>query len=127
MPEESSNTLSTTRTTIARLRTKITDTIDETEPEEKPKNFFETLRLKCKDFIYHTWFGQLYEQLMLFISVLSSFEYIYKTYINTALNDTDGSQMEFLDKFDMFIAFVCAFDWLLNFFIADHRAVFVTR
>lgn len=132
-PEDSSDnmttvtSMTTTRSTFAKLRTKITETIDETESEEKPKNFMETLRLKCKDFIYHTWIGLFYEQLMLFISILSSFQYIYKTYINTALNDYNGSQMKFLGEFEIFIAIACAVDWSINFFIADHRLLFVTR
>lgn len=128
-PEESSSTInpSAARSTFAKLRSKITETIDETESEEKPKNVLETMRIKFKDFIYHTWFGRSYEQLMLFISVLSSFEYIYKTYIDTAINDNDGSQMKIIEEFELFLALACAFDWFINFFIADHRILFMTR
>jgi len=115
------------RTTFARLRNKITEIEENNEPEDKSKNVMEMIRLQFKDFIYHTVFGRIYAQLMLFISILSSFEYIYQTYLNVAIDDSSGAQADFLSKFEIFIALACGFDWFINFFIADHRGLFVTR
>lgn len=110
------------------MRKKIFDTIDNTnDSEEKSKSFMETLRLKCKSFYFHTFWGRLYDQIMLFMSILSSLQYIYNTYVGTVIDDRDGSQGNVLVQLELIISLACAVDWFINLFIADHRGLFFMR
>lgn len=52
------------------------------QEEEKQKNKWEVLRVKANHFLEHTIFGQFYVNLLLLISVLSAFEFIYQTYLD---------------------------------------------
>jgi len=60
------------------------------------------------------------------MSVFSCCEYIYELY----LNDSDPREHEVLVVLhivELVLASLFTFDWLLSFFMADHKLIFCTR
>ena len=84
----------------------------------------EDFRLKVKKFITNSLPGVIYSNVMLVISIISSIEYIYQTYLDPQVDVTIFSYLTVIEKCmaGLFMA-----DWLLNFFIADHKIIFMTR
>jgi len=83
----------------------------------------EETRTILKDFFTKSKFGFWYEHVLIFISVGSSVEYICQSYISRSSIDI-LQQLNMLEKLLSFI-FMC--DWILNFILADHKALFVKR
>mmetsp|Transcript_8231 Transcript_8231/g.15524 ORF Transcript_8231/g.15524 Transcript_8231/m.15524 type:complete len:1217 (+) Transcript_8231:175-3825(+) len=82
--------------------------------------WIEVVRIKLKKFVVASFFGQLYVNTLLILSVLSCFQYIYQTY----LDENDPKDLKILDIFgvvELFLAGLFAFDWCLWLFLADHR------
>lgn len=71
-------------------------------------------------------YGQWYENVMLVISVLSSMEYIWETYLNVS-SAVDRQQLKILNIVELVVAVIFNLDWGLNLFMADHKLNFVTR
>ena len=70
--------------------------------------------------------GMYYENVFLLMSIFSCCEYIYELY----LNDSDQRQREELAVLhiaELVLAVLFTFDWMLCFFMADHKLIFCTR
>ena len=52
------------------------------EEKEIKSDVFEATRLKVKKFMTTSTFGLVYEKVLLFLSILSTIEYIYSTYLD---------------------------------------------
>jgi hypothetical protein len=89
-------------------------------------DFMEVLRQKIKKYMINSTFGQTYDNFLLFLSVVSCFEYIYQTYLHTSIEEDRGT-LRFLNSIELVFASVFGFDWCLNCFVAEHRVLFFTR
>lgn len=80
----------------------------------------------CGDIYLTLSSGLYYENVLLLMSVFSCCEYIYELY----LNDSDPREHEVLVVLhivELVLASLFTFDWLLSFFLADHKLIFCTR
>lgn len=92
--------------------------------EDDDINIFEEIRIELKKYLAHSRLGFVYENLIMFISVLSSLHYMYQTYLteeNTKYQYS-ASQIAELD-----FAIIFSADWAFNLFLADHRIQYVLR
>ena len=86
----------------------------------------EDIRIIIKQFLLKSIFGILYNDLLILISIGSSIEYMYQTYLNPS-NPSDLTKLNYLNYLEKGLATLFMFDWVLNFFIADHKIIFMTR
>lgn len=86
----------------------------------------EVFRQNLKRFMAQNSVGHCYEDFLLLLSVVSCFEYIYQTYLHRSV-PSDRFILHRLDIVEMVFAGTFAFDWCLNFFLAEHRLIFLTR
>ena len=84
---------------------------------EKEESQVEKIRLVAKKFVTAHPIGMLYSNALLAISVASSLQYIYQTYL-TSTNFTQDQIILLYDKIEIILAVVFMFDWCLSFFIA---------
>ncbi len=84
----------------------------------------ETMRLDLKKALASSWWGHLYENIVMIISVLSTLEFIYQTYL---YGDQEKSQYTVAKVMELSFAFLFGADWLLSFFLADHVFTFIIR
>lgn len=89
----------------------------DTKQEVVDKDHIEIFRIKVKKFMNTTSFGRAYADALMVLSVLSCFLFIYLTY--------GHEDLVMFDIIEMALASLFSFDWLLSFFIADHRVEFV--
>jgi hypothetical protein len=82
--------------------------------------WIEVVRIRLKKFVVASFFGQLYVNTLLMLSVLSCFQYIYQTYLEVG-NPEDDKILSFFGILELFLAGLFAFDWCLWLFLADHR------
>eukprot|EP01036_Dinobryon_divergens_P030222 gene30222-39429_t len=85
----------------------------------------EDIRILVKHFLYKSTLGIVYNDVMLCISILSCFEFIYQTYLNPNRPE-DLKELHILDYIEKGLAVLFTFDWLLNLFIADLKLIFMT-
>lgn len=88
-------------------------------------NSFEQLRLKAKKFMNRSAFGKNYENILLGLSVVSSLQYIYQTYLDDS-HEKERRLIFILNLIELLFAILFAFDWFLNFVLADHKLIFFT-
>jgi hypothetical protein len=93
--------------------------------QEADQDTIEDLRVKLKKYMSNSVFGAYYENYILFMSILSMFEFIYQTYLEDEPDKHE--QYEVLLLFQFGFAGLFIFDWFLNFFLADHRRKYITR
>lgn len=121
----SAATLVTQNSGLDKLK-KLADSLDPTEYDDKTKNSMELFRLKLKDFFHHHFIGGLYQLILLFLSVISVFQYIYGTYVD----NYDSARMNLVGlimaKIELAFAGIFGFDWCLNLFLADDRSAYLT-
>ena len=86
----------------------------------------EERRLQVKKIMTHSKIGKYYENVVLFLSVVSCFEYIYETYLHESVAE-DRHQLYALKIVELTFATIFAFDWCLNLFVAEHRVLYFTR
>jgi hypothetical protein len=110
---------------LRKLADSIENTVDETE-NDRSKNFVERFRLSTKEFMNNTIVGRLYSICLLVLSVVSTFEFIYSTYLHES---TPGASMKIyiLQQSELIMAVIFSFDWLLSLFLADHKLTFLSR
>ena len=86
----------------------------------------EEVRTRVKKWVTNSFPGLIYNNTMLIISMFSPIEYIYVTYLDTqdAAQDMILQNLYVVEKV---LACFFMFDWCLNFFIADHKVIFMTR
>lgn len=97
----------------------------ETQQEDDAFNF-ELWRIQMKKFFTHSRFGRYYENALIFLSVISSMECIYETYLHDSVAQ-DRSQLDVLRVVEMGFASIFGLDWFLAFLMAEHRTLFLTR
>jgi len=79
---------------------------------------------RVKKFLTLSWFGQLYENILLFCSVLSCIECIYQSY---KMNDEHLSLSTTDRIIQLVFAMIFGFDWTLSFLLEDHKLLFLTN
>lgn len=82
--------------------------------------WIEGVRIRLKKFVVASFFGQIYVNTLLILSVLSCFQYIYQTYLDES-NKNDKYILDIFGVVELFLAGLFAFDWCLWLFLADHR------
>lgn len=91
---------------------------------EDHQSQIDAFRLRLKKFMTTSLFGKTYTDALLVLSILSSVQFVYTTYLNPQ-GGNHGKQMQILDVVEKFIAALFSVDWLLSFFLADHKSEFV--
>jgi hypothetical protein len=94
--------------------------------EDKHKSKLETFRLATKEFLNNTLFGHIYTQFLLTISVLSCFQFIWQTYLPAQSTDED-SLLGVFAQLELSIAILFVMDWIILFFVSDHKYTYLTR
>lgn len=94
--------------------------------KDDDKDAFEDARVKMKKFLSHSPMGVIYENVMLVISIISSLEFIYQTYLFHDI-DSEAERIEYLQLIELGFAGCFAFDWSLNYFLADQKINFFIR
>ena len=85
----------------------------------KNRDLLEVCRIETKKFFTRNRFGIIYQNLLIIMSVFSCFEYIVETY----QGDNIPESLFLLEKI---FAGIFSFDWLLSFFLADHKLIHIT-
>lgn len=88
--------------------------------EDAKVDKIEFVRLKLKKLVNNSIPGFLYTNIMLSLSIFSCLEFIVETYI------IDEEINLYLEQLEVFMATIFSFDWFLNFFIADHKLIFIS-
>lgn len=70
-------------------------------------------------------FGFIYSHTLLILSVFSCMQYIYSTY-STGNSELDIQQTNFFNIFELVLASLFLFDWMLSFFLAEHKLHFLS-
>ncbi len=97
---------------------KITDNLEAMD-EEKHKSRWDLFRLGTKQLLERTWIGGMYAESLLFVSVISCFEYIYQTYPNPSWKN--GSKiLEVCSYLELVFAGLFGLDWIFQMIIADN-------
>ncbi len=86
---------------------------------QKNRDLFEEYRVATKKFFTRNRFGIIYQNALILMSVFSCFEYIVETYQGNNI----PKSLFLLEKI---FAGIFSFDWLLAFFLADHKLTHVT-
>lgn len=121
----SSSTLVPQNSGLDKLR-KLADRLDPMELDDRNKNQLELLRLRMKDFFHHHFVGGVYQMILLFLSVISVFQYIYGTYVDNYNSPRMNRVESIMSKMELVFAGVFGFDWCLNLFLADNRISHLT-
>lgn len=87
---------------------------------------FEEVRVKVKKIMSTSIPGRVYNDALLLISVGSSIEFMYQTYLDPA-NPENSDLLVKLNIVEKCLAGLFMADWCLNFFMADHKIKFMTR
>jgi hypothetical protein len=93
-------------------------------PEESYN--FEDFRISVKKFFTQSEFGRYYENFLIFLSVVSSLEFIYSTYLHRSI-EADRKIIEKLEIVELMYAIIFGSDWALGLFLAEHRVIYLTR
>ncbi len=86
----------------------------------------EMTRLKVKKFLAASLLGRAYMNMMLVLSVLSCFQYIYQTYLDPS-KPAEANTLRHLASLELGLASLFGFDWCLALFVADHKSEFLKR
>lgn len=87
----------------------------------------EVFRLRMKKFMNTTLFGRLYLKFFLILSIVSTMEYIYVTYLTNTKKAYIRDQLAFFQECEYAMAALFSADWLLTFAIADKKLTFIKR
>lgn len=71
-------------------------------------------------------FGRYYENVLILLSLISCFQYIYMTYLHESIAQ-DRQQIRYSEKIELAFASIFGLDWLLSFLMAEHRVLFLSR
>ena len=93
------------------------------EEEEEEKDLIEAYRVATKKFLASTATGQFYENVLLALSVMSSLEFIYQTYLDLSI---DIETIAVLNYVEQVLAVLFTLDWFLNLFLAEHRILYIS-
>lgn len=105
---------------------KIAESLDTVDEDKNVKNLFEVWRLRLKAFMHHHYLGGFYQMVLLLLSVLSVFQYIYGSYLIFYPGHRINVVQYIMANIELVFASIFGFDWLLNLFLADDRLEFLT-
>ena len=88
---------------------------------------WERARFSLDKAIKESVWGQRYEDVLIGLSVLSCFEFIYQSYLSDPRTETTRIQAQATAVLDLFFAGIFGFDWAMKLFLADHRFNFFMR
>ena len=104
---------------------KFNDAIDKQISEEMSSFLsMEETRVGVRKFMFASTPGRIYNETLLFISIASSIEFIYQTYLDPINDATLLGKLNYGEKG---LAILFMFDWCLNFYTADHKLKFISR
>lgn len=86
----------------------------------------EAYRIRAKKFMNSSSFGRTYDNCLLCLSVFSSLQFIYQTYINVD-TPSGATQKKYFTIVEMSLAALFSWDWILSFSLADHKWEHVQR
>lgn len=88
----------------------------------------ENLRVTTKKFMTSSPFGIAYTNLLLAISIISCFQFIYQTYLNDPTPSISQQRtLVYFRYIEEVFATIFMFDWILSFFMADHKLKHILR
>lgn len=103
----------------------LNDDNDNDGMKDNERSTFETYRIKMNYALYNTTIGIFYNQLVLILSTVSCFQFIYLTYTQSD-NDPNSRDYTLFKNLELTIATILLFDWLVHFMVADNKTTFVT-
>ena len=122
---ESAKIHPTEASTTDKINAQLDNRMVSAEEDAEKHNDLEVLRLRVKKFMTASWTGKTYSQIMLILSVISCLEFIYQTYLTPRLA-FQRRQTYYLSIIELAMSGLFAFDWVLAFFIADHKIMFMS-
>lgn len=92
----------------------------------------EAFRVQLKKNLKQSFYGQLYEQFFIAISMISALQYMYSSYLyfnpSSHTNGDDIREKRYmLMLIECLWSFLFFFDLLLSYFVSDRRATFFNR
>ena len=105
---------------------KFSAALEQASAKQEEAMSLEEWRLYIKKFFNHSKFGKYYENALILLSLISCFEYIYKTYLDRS-DPHEGAQIDSLEVLELIFAGIFGFDWCLNMFLAEHRVLYFMR
>jgi hypothetical protein len=92
--------------------------------DDSQQSMLELVRLRVKFVMASSWGGQLYRNIFLLLSALSCFFFIAQTYYKYEdhLSARGKSVSSSLNLIELVLAGMFSFDWVLELFIAEHKA-----
>jgi hypothetical protein len=103
----------------------LNDDNDNDGMKDNERSTFETYRIKMNYALYNTSIGIFYNQLVLTLSTVSCFQFIYLTYTQSD-NDPTNKDYTLFKNLELTIAIILLFDWLIHFIVADNKTTYVT-
>ena len=104
----------------------LNDDIDNDGMKDNERSAFETYRIKMNYALYNTSIGIFYNQLVLVLSTISCFQFIYLTYTKRDNDHTNNSDYTLFKNLELTIAIILLFDWLVHFMVADNKTTYIT-
>lgn len=86
------------------------------ENREQKKDLLELARIYLKTLVHRSWYGAVYINLLIVLSIFSCMEFIAETYMARG-----SHQFRSLEITEKMLAAVFTFDWFLFLFIVDHK------
>ena len=83
-------------------------------------------RINIKKVFAQSRFGRYYENMLILLSIISCFQYIYMTYLHESI-EADRRQLSYSEKIELAFASIFGVDWVLSFLLAEHRLLFLSR
>ena len=109
---------------IKKIADQISEQID--DGEDQTRSIMEILRTNIRYFRDETLLGNLWGHLMIIVSVLSCFQYIYLTYTN--LDNNRGSNLyQFFFLLELTIGSLFLADWTLALLSAENKVIYLKR
>ena len=105
---------------------KFSAALEQAGAKEEEAFSLEQWRLHFKKVFTQSKFGRQYENVLIFISLISCFEYIYETYLHMSVQE-DRDNLRMLKMIELAFACVFGLDWCLSLFLAEHRVLFLMR
>jgi hypothetical protein len=101
-------------------------TIDEVKHNSEDVDSVDDLRVQLKKYLSNSLTGKVYENFIIFVSILSAGAYIHETYAGDKHN-LYWHHMNTLSYVGLICASIFIFDWILNFFLADNKFYYFWR
>lgn len=97
--------------------------LDKVVEAEEHREVLEEYRVYLKKFMAFSVFGKLYENFLILLSLFSCIQYIYSTYTTYIAEDI----VAIFDTIEIVLAIIFSVDWVLCFFLADHKLLHFTE